>query len=278
MPYVWVGFRVDPPIRETIGKTPDDIELTKENDVVTEMRVLIGEERTEKIKSSESFQRIVAESEDRWAAKNPGKTRDTTEKSRNFINLLEQEIRSYATQKANNFINQLNIRLDSATYNIELKELAILTLQRHVTNRVGGYVKSGYITDIYEIDDEDNVSNRIINDYANGLKALKNDDPVSAYLYFYLAFPENHKITSDPALNLDLKILRDGASHNVLNSRALQDRAKDLLGNDFVKPDKADATKTYACIDKTNPKHINLFKTHIPIVKKSAKDYIDSII
>lgn len=278
MPFEWVGFRINPPIREAIGNTPDGIKLISENGVIIELQVKIGEERTEKIKNSENFKKIFAESEDKWIADNPGKARNTNERSVNYINLLKQDIRDYATQKANNFINQLNFMLNSATYAVQFKELAILQFERELQYGASGYVKGDYVTDIVEIDDEDNVLNRIINNYTNGLKALKNGDLVSAYYYFYLAIPEKQDITTDPALKLNLKILRDGASHNVLNSQALQKRAKELLGEDFVKPEKGNASKTYAYIDKTNPRHMDLFKKHIPIVKESARTHITDYI
>jgi len=141
MPYAWVGFRVNPPIGELSGKKPDDIELISENGVITELQVKIGEERTEKIKNSENFRKIIAESEQKLIAENPDKARNTTEKSKNFINHLEQEIKNYGTQKANNFINQLNVRLENATYSIQFKELAILMFRREIQYGAGGYIK-----------------------------------------------------------------------------------------------------------------------------------------
>lgn len=277
MPYEWVGFRINPPIRETIGKTPDDIQLTKEKDVITEMRVLIGDQRTQKIKNSNHFKKKLAESEAKRIERNPTEAEDTNKKSKNFINQLEQEIKNCATQRANYFINQLNYRFDSAQYDIHFKELAIMMFQREISLGMGGYVKSEYVTDIFQLDDKDNLSNRLINNYSNGLRALKNKDLVSAYKYFYLAFPEGHKITGDSITDLDLKILRHGASHNILENQKIQDRAKELLGEDFVKPDD-DPTKTYAYVDMTNSNHLDLFNKYTPVVRGKAKDFIAGVI
>ena len=161
-------------------------------------------------------------------------------------------------------------------YSIQFKELAILMFHREIQYGASGYIKDDYVTDIFEIDDEDNVWNRILNNYANGLKALKNEDLVSAYKFFYVIFPDGSTITDNPELNTDLRLLRDGASHRLLDrNRKLVERAKELLGEEFVKT-KDD--KTYAYIDETLPRHIDLFKKYIPIVKKSAKDYLDKYI
>ena len=99
MPYEWVGFRVDPPIRETIDRTPDDIELISENGVITEMRVLIGEERTKKIKESDHFRKILVESEAKRIERNPAEAENASKKSENIINQLENEIRKCAIQR-----------------------------------------------------------------------------------------------------------------------------------------------------------------------------------
>ncbi|MCJ7445510.1 MAG: hypothetical protein MUO26_13480 [Methanotrichaceae archaeon] len=275
MPCVWVGFRVDPPIREIIGEAPNDIELIKKNGSIVELHVLIGEERTEKIKNSDHFKKIITQSEEKWIEDNPGKTRDTTEKSKNFINKLKSEIRSCSTQRANYFINQLNYRLDSATYSVQFKELAILKFTREIQFGTSAYVKSDYITDIFDLNDADNELSRLITSYSNGLRALKNEDLVSAYKFFYLAFPEGYEITNNVSLNLDLRILRHGASHNILRDRTLQTRAKQLLGDSFVRPDKTDPSKTYAYIDMTEPRHMALFKEHLPIIRNAARDYLD---
>jgi hypothetical protein len=62
MPYEWVGFRVEPPIREMIGTTPEDIKLITENGIITEIHVSIGEKQTEEIKNSEHFKEDLAKS------------------------------------------------------------------------------------------------------------------------------------------------------------------------------------------------------------------------
>lgn len=277
MPYIYCEFNIEPPIRETIGKTPEDIKLINENDTITKLQVMIGEERTEKIKSSDQFKKGLAESEKkRGIAENPTEDSERKAKSNHYINFLEQEIRNYATQKARNFINQLNFRLDSSTYKVRYTTLAVLVLHREISLGIGGYIKSDLKTDILEIEDEDNFLNRILNNYTNGLEAQKYGDIVSAYKYFYLVVPEGHEITGDNDLDLDLKILRHGASHLELNrGKRLMDRAKELLGEEYVKDD---GDKKYAYIDTTVKKHIDLFNKHILIIKKYAKEYIDKYI
>ncbi|MCK9441626.1 MAG: hypothetical protein M0Q13_09420 [Methanothrix sp.] len=287
MPYERVEFSIILPIREDIGKIPEDIKLVKENGVITGLWVIIGDEQGEKIKKSKHFKEIFEESEKqrKIAAEKQRKTtgaptisaeEEVNQKSKNFINQLEEEIRNYASQKANNFIKQLNFKLDSSTYKVQLTALVILMYQRHLSYGASGYVKSDLKTDIFEIDGEDNLLNRLINNYSNGLEAQKHGDFTSAYKHFYLAFPEKHKITSDDSTNLDLKLLRDGASHNILHSPALQARAKELLGEDFVKIDANG--KPYAYADMTNQRHVDLYKKRIPDIKKYARQYIDNYI
>ena len=276
MPYLYCEFNIEPPIREAIGKTPEDIKLINENDTITKLQVMIGEERTKKIKSSDQFKKGLAESEKkRGIAESPIDESERKAKSNHYINFLEQEIRNYATQKARNFINQLNFRLDSSAYKIRFTTLAVLVLHREISLGMGGYIKSDLKTDILEIEDEDNFLNRILNNYTNGLEAQRYGDIVSAYKYFYLVIPEGHGITSDTNLNLDLKIFRHGASHLELKDKNLMDRAKELLGKEYV---KEDGGKKYAYIDTTVKKHIDLFNENIPIIKKYAKEYIDKYI
>lgn len=276
MPYLYCEFNIEPSIREKIRKPPEDIKLINENDAITKLQVMIGEKRTEKIKSSDQFKKGLAESEKkRGIAEIPTDESEHKAKSNHYINFLEQEIRNYATQKARNFINQLNFQLDSSTYKVRYTTLAVLVLHREISLGMGGYIKSDLKIDILEIDDEDNFLNRILNNYTNGLEAQKYGDIVSAYKYFYLVVPEGHGITSDKDLNLDLKILRHGASHLELNREYLMDRAKKLLGEEYVKDDGG---KEYAYIDTTVKKHMDLFNQHIPIIKKYAKEYIDNYI
>ena len=276
MPYIYCEFNIEPPIRETIGNTPEDIKLINENGTITKLQVMIGEGRTEKIKSSDQFKKGLAGSEkQRGIAESPANDSEHNAKSNHYINFLEQEIRNYATQRARNFINQLNFRLDSSTYKVRFTTLAVLVLHREISLGIGGYIKSDLKTDILEIEDDDNFLNRILNNYTNGLEAQKHGDIVSAYKYFYLVVPEGHGITNDKNLNLDLKILRHGASHLELKDKNLMDRAKDLLGEEYVKDDGG---KRYAYIDTTIKEHIDLFNKHIPIIKRYAKEYIDKYI
>ncbi len=276
MPYLYCEFNIEPPIREAIGKTPEDIKLIDENGTITKLQVMIGEERTEKIKSSDQFRNGLAESEKkRGIADSPADESERKAKSNHYINFLEQEIKNYAIQKARNFINQLNFKLNSSTYKVRYTTLAVLVLHREISYGMGGYIISDLKTDILEIEDEDNFLNRILNNYTNGLEAQKYGDFVGAYKYFYLVVPEGHGITSDKDLNLDLKILRHGASHLELKDKNLMDRAKELLGKEYV---KEDGGKKYAYIDTTVKKHIDLFNKHIPIIKKYAKEYIEKYI
>jgi hypothetical protein len=276
MPYLYCEFNVEPPIREAIRETPEDIKLINENDTITKLQVMIGEERTEKIKSSDHFKKGLAGSEkQRGIAESPTDESEHRAKANHYISFLEQEIRNYATQKAKSFIDQLNFRLDSSTYTVRFTTLAVLVLHREISLGIGGYIKSNLKTDILEIEDEDNFLNRILNNYTNGLEAQKHGDIVSAYKYFYLVVPEGHGITSDKNLNLDLKILRHGASHLELKDKNLMGRARELLGEEYVKDD---GDKRYAYIDTTVKKHIDLFNKHIPIIKKCAKEYIDKYI
>ena len=258
MPYEYVEFDINPPIGEAIGKVPEHIKPIYENGAITKLQVILGEERTETIKKSNHFKKISNEIS-----------------GIDFVNLLEQEIRDYATQRAKDFINQVNFKLDSPRYKVQLTTLAVLKLQRYLSISTGAYIIDfNSKTDIFEIEDEDNFCSRIVDYYLNGLNARENGDLVSAYRYFYLVIPENRGITSDRKLNRDLKILRHGASHRVLNDQKLMDRAKDLLGDEYVKRD-SNSGSYYAYVDITTPGHIDLFKTYIPIIKKSAKDYID---
>ncbi|MGD0951690.1 MAG: hypothetical protein ABR985_04735 [Methanotrichaceae archaeon] len=278
MPYVYAEFNIIPPIREAIGKVPDDIELLDEqNGAITGLRVILGEELTEKkIKSSGHFKEILAESEKKnGIAESSTEQQEINKKSENYINQLEQEFRNYANQKAKNFINQLNFRLGASTYKVQYTTLAILMLKRNFSIGVGGYIKSDLKTDIFEIDDEDNFLNRILNYYTNGLEAQKNGDLISAYKYFYLVIPEGQGITSDSKLNLDLKILRHGVSHLELTDKKLMDRAKELLGDEYVKDDGG---KKYAYVDLTIQRHIDLFNKHTPIIRKYGKEYIEKYI
>lgn len=275
MPYERAEFSIKPPIREAIGKMPEDIKLIEENGAMTELWVIIGEERTKKIESSKHFKEILAESEKHRmiiTASTSSLEEEEAKKAKIYINQLEQEIKNCATQKAKNFIHQLNFKLDSPTYQVQFKALATLTLQSELSYGAGTYAKSDYVTDIFEIDDGDNLLNRMMHNYNNGLEAQLNEDLLSAYKSFYLVFPEKHAITSDSQLDLDLRLLRDSASHNVLSSPALVPRAKQLLGEEFVKNKDG---KEYAYIDMTTQKHMELFKKYVPIIRKYAKEYIE---
>lgn len=137
----------------------------------------------------------------------------------------------------------MNFKLNSSTYKVRYTTLAVLVLHREISYGMGGYIKSDLKTDILEIEDEDNFLNRILNNYTNGLEAQKYGDFVGAYKYFYLVVPEGHGITSDKDLNLDLKILRHGASHLELKDKNLMDRAKELLGKEYVKEDGGKNTR-----------------------------------
>lgn len=272
MPYEYVEFEINPPIRESIGKVPDDIKLLEDNGV---LRVLLGENTVEKIKNSEHFKKIIDESEkQRKHSIDPQDEQNL--KSKNYINQLEEELRRYGTQKAKNFINQLNFNLNSSAYDIQLTTLAILCLQRQKPYGVGGYVKSELKTDIYEIADNDNLLSRMLNSYANGLKALKNKDYVNAYKCFYYIFPDRYVISNDPTLNLDLKLLRDASSHIVLGNKNLMDRAKELLGEEHVKTDKDG--KKYAYIEPLVQKHMDLFIQYMPKIQKYSREYIDNYV
>ncbi|WP_273278505.1 hypothetical protein [Methanothrix soehngenii] len=275
MPYQYVEFKINPPIKESLGKVPSDIKLLEENGTITGLQVSLGEEPVEEIKKSIHFKEILDESEKkREHSDNPEKEQNL--KSKNYINQLEQELRDYGTQKARNFINQLNFRLNSSTYDVHLTTLAILVLQRHLSYGASGYIKSDLKTDIYEIKDEDNFLNRILNNYNNGLKAYKYGDFVSAYKFFYLTFPEGHNIAGNDDQNITLKLLRDGTSHIELNNKKLMIKAKELLGEEYVGTD-ADG-KVYAFIDQTIERHKNLFIKYIPVVQRYSKEYIDNYI
>jgi len=272
MPYEYVEFNITPPIRQRIGEVPEDIKLIRENDAIIGLQVAIGSARTTKIKNSDIFKRTLAESEKRLGIDGS----NGNKKSKNFINQLEEHIRKDATQRGKNFINQLNYELDSATYDIELTTLAILVLQRQISIGVKGYVKSDLEIDIIQIDDKNNLQNRMINNYDNGLKAQKYGDIVNAYKCFYLVFPDKSNITDNADLNIDLRLLRDGASHVVLDrNKKLVERAKEFLGNEFV---KTEGSNTYAYIDMTNPRHVELYNKHLPIIKNAARRYIDNYI
>lgn len=257
MPYEYVEFNVNPPIKETIGNVPEDIKLIHENDAVTGLQVIIGEEKTEEIKKTAHFKEM-----------SDGKS------GNDFINLLEKEIRGYATQKAKKIINQVNFEHDSSIYKVQLTTLAILTFQRCLSAGTGAYVTDfNSKTDLFDIRDEDNFFCRILEYYINGLNSKENKDLVSAYKYFYLVIPESQEITSDPKLNEDLKILRHGVSHSVLHAQSIMDRSRELLGDEYVKTDSNG--KHYAYIDISTQEHVNLFKKYVPIIKKSAREYID---
>lgn len=61
MPYQYVEFKINPPIKESLGKVPSDIKLLEENGTITGLQVSLGEEPVEEIKKSIHFKEILDE-------------------------------------------------------------------------------------------------------------------------------------------------------------------------------------------------------------------------
>lgn len=279
MPCEYVEFSISPPIREDIKKVPDDIELAENKET---LRVIIGDQRVKEIKNSEHFNKRVADSEKKLGIdEHPTYDEKKNEKARHYLNVLKAEIGDYATQIAKTFINKLNFELDRATYAVQIERLAYLKFTAYTRVRAGAYVKSDLKIDIFEIVDKDNLLNRMTNSYVNGMKAQDNGDLPSAYKCFYLVYPDKPTITGNPNDDLDLKILRDAASHIELANKNLMNRARDLLGKDYVKTRtdvKTGTQQTYAYADMNVPEHVELYKKYTPILRKHAKDHIVSYI
>jgi len=274
MPCEYVEFSIIPPIREDIGELPENIKLIKKDDLITGLQVTIGEERTEKIKNSDHFKKNLAESEKKHGIEElPTDSAKITEKSRHKINFLKKELGDYATHKAETFINKLNFKLDSPSYCVQIERLAYLKFTVYIRYGAGGYVKSDSKMDIIDIIDEDNLLERMTNSYVKGMTAQNNGDLVSAYKWFYLVYPDKPKITGDEKKDFDLRILRDAVSHLELTHKNLMERAKDLLGEEYVKTKDG---KTYAYADLTVQKHKELYQQNVPILRKHAKEYIEN--
>ena len=274
MPCEYVEFNIIPPIHEDIGEVPEDIELLEKRE---KLHVKIGDQRVTEIKKSEHFKKRVAESEKKLGIEEqPIDQEKKNEKSRHYINVLKAEIGDLATERAKTFINKLNFALNSPTYDIQIERLAYLKFTVYKTMNAGVYVKSDLKIDIFEIVDEDNLLNRMTNSYVNGMKAQANGDLVNAYKCFYLVFPEGTKITDDKTEKLDLKILRHGASHfPKLDDQSLMTRAKELLGDNFIKNEKGHLS---AHVDLTYPGHKKLYEDKVPVLRNYAKRYIDNYV
>jgi len=111
-----------------------------------------------------------------------------------------------------------------------------------------------------------------------GMNLQQEDKLDSAYKYFYDLLPirrrSSYKITSDDALNLDLKIIRDGMSHDIL-TRTDMARAKSLFGDECILQDAASGNY-YAYFNPLNPRHMDLVRNNIHYVRMAAKEYINN--
>ena len=132
--------------------------------------------------------------------------------------------------------------------------------------------------DISQTYDEDDFLNKLYNNYSMGMKAQQRGDLASAYKNFYDLLPirreSSYRISDDDTLNLDLKIIRDGLSHDIL-TRTNIERARTLLGDEHILQDGSSG-RIYAEFNPSIARHMDLIRINIHYVRKSAKDYIDT--
>jgi hypothetical protein len=267
MSYERVEFTLNTPIEGVVGSIPDGIELKGDNGVINGLWVNIGEDIENEIEASARFKEFFA-------------------KGGNFDASLYTVVKEYGIQRAQNYLNRLNFMRDSHKYDILNCSLAKLlptgqmqyTRENHLV--MVTTVGKDFGLDISETYDEDGFFNKLYCNYDMGMKAQQECDLVSAYQCFYAVLPvrrgSSYKITADDSLNLDLKIIRDGISHDILTMINME-RAKTLFGDECVLQDGTSG-KYYAYFAPSNPRHMDLVRNNIHSVRKAAKEYIDKYI
>lgn len=263
MSYERVEFTLTTPIEGDLGSIPDGISLIQNDQSVTELWVIIGEDMEHQIENSARYRELIARG---------GNPNDS----------LYTAVKEYGTQRAQNYINRLNHRRDSYRYKLSNCSVARLLpsgqLQR--TREIGLVTAATIGTDfrlnIRQTYDEDNFLNKLYFDYNMGMKAQQEGDLVSAYKYFYDLLPfrrgSPYKISDDDTLNLDLKIIRDGLSHDILTRTDIQ-RARTLLGDEHILQDGVSG-KIYAEFNPSITRHMELIRNYIHYVRMSARQYI----
>lgn len=277
MSYERVELTINTPIEGLVGCTPDGIELKGNDGVYTELWVGIGEDVENEIERSERFKQLLADTEARL--KNAGRSEKV-----NVSEVLFTAVKEYAIRRAQNYLSRLNFMRGSHKY--EILDCSLITLLPTGQIQRGREKVYGMVTtignefklDISKTYDEDDFLNKLYYNYDLGMKAQQENDLVSAYKYFYDLLPlrrtSPYKITKIDAVNLDLKIIRDGMSHDILTKTDLV-RAKSLFGDDYVLQDGASGN-CYAYFNSLNPHHMELIRNNIHHVKNAAKEYIDT--
>lgn len=282
MSYQRVEFALNIPIEGDVGSVPDGIELKKDNGIITELWVLIGEDIEDKIERSERFKTLFAETE----AKN--KKLEETGSANSIVNETRYVVvKEYAIRKAQNYLARLNFIRGSHKY--EIKNCSLVTLlptgqlqyTREVMCGVGGTIGNDFGMDVSRTYDEDEILNKLYYNYDMGMKAQQEGNLVSAFQCFYSILPvrrgSTYTITDDAAVNAELKIIRDGISHDILTSKNNVELAKTLFGQEYVLRDGA-SSKSYAVFDPSNPRHMDLIRKDLHIVRNRAREYIDQYI
>lgn len=240
MSYECVEFSITPPIEGDVGSIPDDIKLKKDG---SGLSVIIGEDAENKIEESARFKELIAK----------GETIDDS---------LYKIVKERGIQKGQTYLNRLNTSLDYPKYELS----GYWVVKSGPTGEKIRFVEAefelvwSYETDIRmnisETYDEDTFHNKLYDYYNKGMKAQKEGNLDSAYKYFYDLLPHrkgsHHRITEEDTINTNLRIIRNGLSHDILTKIDME-RAKTLLGDEYVIQD-AETSKLYAYFDQSNPR------------------------
>jgi hypothetical protein len=265
MCYERVEFDLTPPIEGDLGSIPDGIELIRNGENVTGLWVIIGEDTENQIEESTRYREFIA------SGGNP-------------VDSLYTAVKEYAIHRAQNYLNRLNFRRDSYKYTLSNCSVAKLLpagqiqRTREISVGITATIGTDFGLDISQTYDEDDFLNKLYIHYSMGMKAQQEGDMVSAYKYFYDLLPIrrglSYRISDDETLNLDLKIIRDGLSHDIL-TRTNMERARTLLGDEHILQDGS-SSKIYAEFNPSIARHMDLIRNNIHYVRRSAKDYIDT--
>ncbi|OPY49346.1 MAG: hypothetical protein A4E49_03169 [Methanosaeta sp. PtaU1.Bin112] len=265
MSYERVEFTITPPIEGDVGSIPYGIESKSDNGIITELWVIIGEEIENKIEESPRYKELLA-------------------KGGNPADSLYTAIKEYGIHRAQNYLDRLNFVRDSCKYKLSNCSLAKLLPTGKIRRTVEGFLCIRYsVGDDFRLDitksyDEDEFLNKLYYDYNMGMESQERGDYVSAYKYFYDLLPLRrssfYRITENADLNIDLKIIRDGLSHDILTKTNI-DRARKLLGDDCITQDGATG-QMYVIFNPLNPYHLDLIKKNMHYVRNSARKYIDN--
>lgn len=266
MSYDRVEFTLTPSIEGDVGSVPDGIKLIRNGENITELWVIIGEDIEDQIEESARYRDLLA------GGGNPSAS-------------LYTAVKEYGTQRAKDYLNRLNFRRDSYMYKLSNCSVAKLLptgqIQRtsEVILEMTGTFGTDFGLDICQTYDEDDFLNKLYFNYNMGMKAQQEGDLASAYKYFYDLLPfsrgSSYEITDDGTLNLDLKIIRDGLSHDKLTRTNIIDRARILFGNEHILQDGGSG-KFYAEFNPSIARHMDLIINNIHYVRNAAKEYIDT--